>query len=514
VPREQWKREINRRVSERFQEREIWHAIRHLAYVDKEETVINTHPLGYIGADNKGFDQALAKPGGKNRDSHGTFPFPGRYHNIGPAGATEQISLYVDPRQHWKKLQNSKRSRLPVFKRGQVLGLADPERLRIVPDWERIVDDVRTDARARRDWSWLILPIRWGYPATVSPLAGLLPHADTGNLAPNGPSFSSGWNVTGPAPGFRAYEPHILPSVFPLRLQDGFRNDLGFFNLTFPVLFNLPPLDFLTRLGTYPVKLAFSRRDPVYYPKEQVPYRFVGLSTGISIQTMDENFNVMALNPEQYDEFIGRLLVHLLTGSDSTTVATKATESRDKPISMFFQVPFYIGEKFVSENTVRNIHANFGIHLEFNNIPPYAYDAEINYWEYAGSLRYNLSASRIQPFVKGGYGWSWYRLENVRANGVPFEPAESQWIKPRIWPNVWHLGAGLEFVPWKNVGTFPRGTEVAFRFEYTRYFESLGLDLSSISLQRLSLAFPTLGDVPNKERLARNDFLFGLTISF
>jgi hypothetical protein len=130
-------------------------------------------------------------------------------------------------------------------------------------------------------------------------------------------------------------------------------------------------------------------------------------------------------------------------------------------------------------------------------------------------LRYSISASRLQPYVKGGYGWSWYRLENAQANGVPFEPANTDWIKPKnIWPNVWHFGVGLEYIPWKSIGTFPGGTELSLRFEYGRYMESLGLDLSSISLDHLSVAFPTLGDVPLDAQVARNDFLFGLTLSF
>ena len=41
---------------------------------------------------NKGLDQLLTAPGGKNRDSHGTYPFPGLYKDIGPGGATEQIN--------------------------------------------------------------------------------------------------------------------------------------------------------------------------------------------------------------------------------------------------------------------------------------------------------------------------------------------------------------------------------------------------------------------------------------
>jgi hypothetical protein len=132
--RDEWNADVKSRPNQRFQENEIWKAIRYTAYVDDEETVVNTHPFGYIGADNKGFDQALSVPGGKNRNSHGTFPFPGRYHNIGPAGATEQVSVYVDPRGYWKRLKDGVVTTGPEFKRGRVLGLADRDRLRIVPD--------------------------------------------------------------------------------------------------------------------------------------------------------------------------------------------------------------------------------------------------------------------------------------------------------------------------------------------------------------------------------------------
>jgi hypothetical protein len=515
-PREAWKADVKHRPKERFQENEIWNAIRHMAYVDDEETSVNTHPFGYIGADNKGFDQALSAPGGKNRNSHGTFPFPGRYHDIGPAQATEQISVYVDPREYWKHLKAGTETTGPEFKRGSVLGLADPNRLCIVPDWERVVDLVADDACVRREWSWLLLPIRWGYPATESPFSGILPNTDTGNLAPLGPTYSSGWNVSGPARGFHAYQPNTLPSVFPLGLQDSFRNDFGFFNFTLPVLFNLPPLDFLTRLGTYPFKLAFSRRDPVYYPEEAVPFRFFSLSSGASVEILDKDINALSLNPDQYDEFVGRILAHLLiNGIDSTTTVVGGSEFVDNPIAPFFQIAFYIGDRFASENTVRNVRTTYGVSVDFSNIPSYDYSAELNYWEYAGSLRYSLSSSRLQPFLKAGYGWSWYRLENVQANGVPFEPAESSWIKPKkIWPNVWHVGLGIEFIPWKRVGKFPGGVDLAFRFEYGLYIESLGLDLSGIPLEKLSFVFDTLGDIPASERITRSDFLFGLSVSF
>jgi len=515
-PRDQWEVDVKNRPKLRFQESEIWKAIRHLAYVDDDETIVNTHPFGYIGADNKGLDQAMAAPGGKNRDSHGTYPFPGRYVSIGPAGATEQISVHVDPRRYWKKLKAGEKTMGPEFKRGGVLGLADPDRLRIIPDWERIVDQTRSDARARRDWSWMILPILWGYPATESPFAGILDHTDTGNLPPVGPSYSMGWNVSGPAPGFHAYEPNTLPSVFPLGLQDSFRNDFGFFNFTLPVLFNLPPLDFLTRIVSYPFEKAFGNTDAVYYPKERVPFRFVGLSSGISVQIIDDDFSSLSFNPTQLDEFIFRFAQHLVSnGADSTTSVISGSDFMDNSVGPFLQIAFYIGGHFATENTLRNTRTTFGSVVEFNNIPSYTYSAELDYWEYAGSIRYSLTSSRLQPFLKGGYGWSWYRLENVRANGEPFTQAESDWVKPNsIWPNVWHLGLGIEFIPWKRVGKFPGGMELAFRFEYARYMEDLGLDLSGVPLDELGLIFNTLGDVPGGDLVTRDDFIFGLTLSF
>lgn len=516
LPRAEWQKQVHTQPQTRLQENEIWGAIRNMAYVDDEETRINTHPIGYIGADNKGLNQALSRPGGTNRNPHGTYPFPGRYRDVGPGGTTDQVSVHVDPQRYWRQLEAGRASVGPDFLRGRVLGLADPDRLRLVPDWERVAGLTREDARARREWSWLVLPIRWGYPATVSPFAGILEHFDTGNVAPVGPAFNSGWNVSGPSSGFIAYDPHTLPSIFPLGLQDSFHNELGFLNLTYPVLFNLPPLDFASRLVPYPVKLLFGRRDPVYYPKDKVPFRFAGVSTGVSLQVFDRDFNAMVLAPEQFDEFVTRPVLHIVSsGGDSTTTSTGGSEFFDHAFGEFYQVAFYIGDHFTSENTLRNSRAEFGLDLDFNNIPSYTYRAELNYWEYAGSLRYSISTSRLQPYLKAGYGWSWYRLENVRANGEVFDPAATDWIKPKsIWPNTWHFGLGVEFIPWKRFGKLPGGLDLALRIEYARYVQDLGLDLSQISLDRLGILFDELGDIPGTESVTRDDFLLGATLSF
>jgi hypothetical protein len=514
-PRQEWKAEIGRLTQQRLLESDIWKAIREVAYVDDEETQVNTHPIGYIGADNKGIDQVMVAPGGNNRDSHGTYPFSGRYHDIGAAGATEQVSAYLDPRDHLGAASRREGGVAPVFCRGRVLDLGVAGRLTIVPDWERVAALVQSDAGARREWSWLLLPILWGYPASESPLAGIVEFADTGNQAPVGPAFSGGWNASGAARGFQPYEPHTLPSLFPLGLQDSFRNDLGWANATYPVLLNLPPLDFASRVLAYPFRELLGRQDPVYYPKEGLPYRFFGLSAGISTQMLHEDFTTLAINPQQLDSFILSALLHFITsGADSTTRTTASDTPMDAAISSFFDMSFYVGKRFVSQNLVRNAGSRFGLDVQFNNIPPYSYAARIEMWEYAGSIRYNLATGSWQPFAKAGYGWTWTRVEDAQVNGAPLAPASSAWISPGLWPNTWHLGAGIEFAPWRRIGRFPRGPELSLRCEYAVYFQDLGLDLSSVELGELRLLFRTLGDVPGSETVRRHAAILGATLSF
>ncbi len=515
APRAEWQAELEGVPQVRFRQHDVLKKLRHMAYADDDETILNTHPLGYIGADNKGLNQALEAPGASNQEPHGTYPFPGRYNNIGPGGTTDHVARYVDIRKHLRDVRNGVAPEGPTFRNRQVIGLAEPNRLTIVPDWERVVGPARDDAGVRRDWAWLLLPLRWGYPATKSPFAGTLEHYNTGNVAPQGPSFNGGWNVTGPSSGFKLYEPHSLPSVFPVQVQDNFRNDLGFLNLTVPLLLNLPPLDFVARLVAYPFHAAIGRQDPVYYPRDGLPFRFVGLSTGVSASKQDENFDALSLNNQQREQFIGNLIAHLDdNGVTDTTAVTGNEEFMTNHVGFFWQVAFYVGNRFVSENTIRNIRSSFGFNIEFSDIPSYTYSADLNYWEYSGSLRYNILTRSVQPFVKGGYGWSWYRLQDVQSNGVPFDPANTDWFKPSLWPTVWHYGLGVEFIPWKRVGIDGGGIEAAIRLEYARFQQTLRLDFSDVPLGDLAILWDKLGDVPVDTRVSRNDFLIGVSITF
>ena len=91
LPRDEWEAQVDTLPRTRFREDRVWEDLRRMVYVDDAETVLNTHPLGYIGADNKGLNQAAARtrrvePGAAR---HVPVPRPlqqrraGRHHGSG-----------------------------------------------------------------------------------------------------------------------------------------------------------------------------------------------------------------------------------------------------------------------------------------------------------------------------------------------------------------------------------------------------------------------------------------------
>ena len=104
--------------------------------------------------------------------------------------------------------------------------------------------------------------------------------------------------------------------------------------------------------------------------------------------------------------------------------------------------------------------------------------ARLDMWEYAGSLRYNIVQGALQPFVKAGYGRSWYRVTDARFNGQLLGNGSSRWVRRaslfhNLLPNTWHVGGGLEFIPVRGVGRLDWG----FRADVTVYSHNLGLKL-------------------------------------
>jgi len=511
LPRNEWQNEVKETGVERLGEDWLWKRIRELAYRDVAETEINTHPIGYIGGDNKGFDQLLAFPGGKNRDSHGNYPLPGLYQGVGPAGASEAITTNFDHQKHFGATESKKRKNRNSFGRGDVVEFDDPSRIEVVPDWECVIDLLENNPEARRDWSWLILPIRWGYPAASSPFAGVVAHADTGNLAPLGPAFRDGWNLVGSSVGYELYQPHKFSSLFPLEWQDSFQNSLGFLNLTYPTLANLPPFDLIWRVVAAPFRAFVKKENPTFYSKETIPFRFLGLSAGVFVQTIPQEFVYLGFSPVQLDEINERLNE---LDPQLEFVDTKEVFIHDNAVGSMLQVVFFMGKRFTSENTLRHSRSDIGDDVSLTNrADPFKILGELNMWEYAGSLRYNFVKGNIQPFVKAGYGLSWYRLENIIADGEPLENPNTPWIrKPSFFPfknllpNTWHYGFGIEVIPYRSFAEIPRGIDIGLRLEFVNFYHSVGLDFE-----------PWLGDVAEKVgdvKVWRENINFVLTLSF
>ena len=171
---------------------------------------------------------------------------------------------------------------------------------------------------------------------------------------------------------------------------------------------------------------------------------------------------------------------------------------------------------------LRHSRTDVGSTLEFSDIPdPFEVRGELNFWEFAGSLRYNLFTGGLVPYAKAGYGWSWYRIENITTNGEPLDDPDLDWIrKPSIFPfenllpNTWHVGAGMEFIVIKTYGVPPRGWDLSLRGEWTLYTNNLGLEISSLPLETLVLLGTTADELPRERWITRNEFKLGATIGF
>lgn len=481
--RKEWEKELKDTKEERLGEEWIWRQVRCRAYRDADETIINTNPIGFIGGDNKGTDQLLKHPGDTNRVSNGTYPFSGLYKDVGQAGAAEQISKPFDHQKYFAEGNHERAVPKKGYRRGSVVGFASPDRIEILPDSERVVNLVKKNAQARRDWAWLVLPIRWGYPATESPFAGAIAHTDLGNSSVLGPSYNAGWNRSGNAPGFQVYSPYTSGTLLRFNWQDNFINNLGYLNLPVSSLAVMPPFDMAWQVVRL---LRRPRLFQPFRPSDQVPYRFLSFWTlGVTYMTMSPGFVDLVLNPLQMDAFGDRQQDALNQGGRIIGEEKKFVENA---YMLHNEITFYFGERFASQNSLRIGYPTIIYDFELPLIKKvFQLRGNIRFWEYSGSLRYNLTTGSLMTFLKGGYGLSWYRLENVSTNGEPLPHPNGPWVNQPNWkrpltllPNTWHFGGGIEWVPFRNVEASPIGSDIGIRGEALIYRHPLGIDIDTV----------------------------------
>src|SRR6266550_4002019 len=373
APRAEWERQVKTLREERVGEREVWRQIRRQAYLDEAETKLNLHPIVFIGGDNRGLQQLIATPSRLGRASHGSYPFPGLYKDVGPQNTGELVST---PWDIFRAPPDSTASEAH-----KVVRLDNPDRLEIVPDWELVLPLVRTDPVARRAWAWLVLPVRFGYPATRSPFAGIVRYAETGNASILGPAYNGGWNRAGAAAGYDRYRPHRLGSFFPASQQDNYWTGWGFFNLTLPTLVTLPPFDIVYRLVTAPFHATNSHAYPAFYESEHVPFRFIGAQVGVSSVTVPKAFLNLAGFPEIGVPFLEQVIA--LAGPDSSFSASVSTPEVQRVSAPTYGISLFLGRRFASENTLRYSNGTMRADVSISSIAGlYPINLNLEMWEY------------------------------------------------------------------------------------------------------------------------------------
>jgi opacity protein-like surface antigen len=137
--------------------------------------------------------------------------------------------------------------------------------------------------------------------------------------------------------------------------------------------------------------------------------------------------------------------------------------------------------KLISENSVRysSVTMSENIHSAHQAVP-FNIQTTLDLWEYMGGLRFNLSTRVFQPYVKAGYGWTWFRAKNTSAEGRLLARSNSPWVrKPslsklkNLLPNSWHYGIGIEIIPIKPIN----GIDVGLKLEYLKNHSSFALNM-------------------------------------
>lgn len=158
----------------------------------KPEIMDSTHPVVYAGGRAcMVFDYPIRMfAGDRNSGSHGSYPYPGEWESAMGLGHTESVP---------KADKDS--TRVIPYHRFRVVLTPEPSRI-----------DYRRKPEVLKEWAWLLLPVRWGFPSAPS-LGSEIKLADVGNRAPFGPAFNAGWNRTAPGLTYPAFQVRKIPAV-------------------------------------------------------------------------------------------------------------------------------------------------------------------------------------------------------------------------------------------------------------------------------------------------------------
>lgn len=157
----------------------------------RPEVVDRTHPVSYVGGRMYHLPDYPIRlfAGERNEGPHGNYPYPGEWEGVAGLGAPESVQPV-----------KGDSSRVVAHHQFDVILTPEPSRI-----------DYRRRPEVLREWGWLLLPVRWGFPVSTSVLSEL--NMDVGNRGPFGPAFHVAWNRTAPGMLYPAYRVRRIPKL-------------------------------------------------------------------------------------------------------------------------------------------------------------------------------------------------------------------------------------------------------------------------------------------------------------
>ena len=444
----------------------------------KGETLLETHPVSFIGGKSVSPLQIAWVPGPRNENSHGSFPFAGVWRGVGPLMAREKMRGDIDAGTVVKLEQEL--DTVPPgldtlgivhyidscwLEGGAECGRIDSSAMVLLPDWEQIIEPLYIEpnvepknAALRRQWGWFVLPVRWGFPTTGSPGARLIRGYDFGHTAPIGPAFNPGWNRVGSGPSYARYPLFPLTRGLQQTPWDNIFNVLGFGNSVTTTATLLPPLSVAATLVTG----IMGRR--VYQPTRpgmrNVDVGFAGSwgygGTGFArrlprIATFTETQPGAAPPVGQHQDF-----------------------TRDPDFGKRLELILHWGRRWGTETIYGWRTSSLFYHGHLDNGSFADVHGDLRKDELLGVFRFGTLVPmgfQGQFVLRFGYGWTWYKIDNIRLQnqgGPPFATTTAPDMRegPHILPNTLLGGAAFE----SNFRLFQRPKSTfGFRLAATAY---------------------------------------------
>jgi hypothetical protein len=424
-----------------------------------------SHPLVYVGGDNKGPTELLTLvprfSGSYKRNSDGSYPLPGVWETIGPIGTTEKVYGNLVP----KLRSDSALSWYDLIDDDYIVQYRATD-MTLLPDWERVHDLVSQREDARRQWSWLFLPIYFGFPVQSSIGAGVLPHFDVGNIPPPSPPYQVSWNRVAASGRHAQFELHVLRTpVSPTSPWSIVRNGWGVLNLPIAVWGLMPGYNVaLIQLMPWTAGAMHTLGAPPArtYTSGHLPHRFTSEGQGI------------------FREFGGHGFADLLEPPDSTVITGA---QRNPEFGPRFWFNLHLGEHFSLENTYSWTTSAISYVAVHPNGSKTLVSGSLDMRQLTGGARYDLlrlmHSEQTQLYARAGYGWLWYRARDQRIDGLsslqlPVERGHLPPLLPSLewFPNLWFGGLGAEAFSPRRYWLFGL-LGYGIRAEYSEYFHKL-----------------------------------------